>query len=112
MKGDDLILASLTAAAAKPEPVKLLVVDGDLRAPLCADMAVFESQEIGVPVIQEPEPEKPSLLRAAMARLDARLNGADRRALRRAQAKVTGKKEGFAAMSARLQRSVAKEKSK
>ena len=57
-------------------------------------------------------PPKLSPLRAAMERLEARLNGADRRALRRAQAKVTGKKEGFAAMSARLTRDAKKEKSK
>ncbi len=56
------------------------------------------------------KPKEPALspLRAAMARLDARLNGKDRRTLRRAQNKVNGTKESFAAMSARLMRDLKK----
>ncbi len=82
------------------EPKLVLVVDDANRH------LAEEIMRPGMPCLlvhPAPEPEKLSPLRAAMARLDSRLNGKDRRALRRAQNKINGTKESFAAMSARLQ---------
>lgn len=86
------------------EPI-LLVIDDDHSNALAALAHAREMGAFDAPVIEvAPEPEKLSPLRAAMARLDARLNGADRRALRRAQNKVNGTKETFAQMAERLAR--------